>query len=164
MACQRVTLCYIGPMSEDDVDEGKPSSAPREEARKERVIHTRVPAVLEQELKRLAGSLRIPVSNVVRTILEDAVATLDTVGQLAEGELRQAAEKLRQRRGALRRVVRPLEGIVGYQALALARDESCALCGRELHPGEKAYLGVREVPEGPRVILGKECLPFSMSE
>ena len=49
--------------------------------RKERVIHTRVPAVLEQELKRLADGLRVPVSNVVRTILEDAVDALDSVGE-----------------------------------------------------------------------------------
>ena len=41
---------------------------PRE--KKERVIHTRVPAVLEAELKRFAEGLRVPVSNVIRTLLE----------------------------------------------------------------------------------------------
>ena len=39
---------------------------------KERVIHTRVPALLEEELKRFAENLRMPVSNLVRAILEDA--------------------------------------------------------------------------------------------
>ncbi len=151
-------------MSEHDATDPPGEPEPRDEQRKERVIHTRVPAVLEQELKRLAGALRVPVSNVVRTILEDAVATLDSVGQLAEGELRQAAEKLRQGRGALRRVARPLERVVGYQPLVLARDESCELCGRALRPGDHAFLGIREDAAGPRVILGKECLPFSVSE
>ena len=66
--------------------------------RKERVLHTRVPAVLEQELKRLAGALRVPVLNVVRTILEDAVDTIDSVGQLAEGELRGVADMLQRHR------------------------------------------------------------------
>jgi hypothetical protein len=132
-----------------------------EKARKERVIHTRVPAVLEQELKRLAESLKVPVSNVVRTILEDAVAAVDSVGQKAEGELRQAAERLSRHRSALKRATSaPLAGIVGYQALMLARAEKCALCDRPLAAGEEGFLGIRD-GIGPRVILGKECLPFS---
>ena len=49
----------------DDRDEAAP--------KKERVLHTRVPAVLEEELKRLATALRMPVSNLVRAVLEDAV-------------------------------------------------------------------------------------------
>ena len=45
--------------------EGPGAEAGREEAdgkgKKERVLHTRVPAVLERELKRFADNLRIPV-------------------------------------------------------------------------------------------------------
>ena len=161
--------------------------------RKEKVLHTRVPAVLEQELKRLASSLRVPVSNVVRTILEDAVDTLDTVGRAAEGELRGVADLLERRRDALlkprptsrqdRREAKakeakgetkdpearsaeptasaPLSGVMGYQPMLLARQEQCTLCGRPLLAGEQAYLGLREVAGGPRVVLGEECLPFS---
>jgi hypothetical protein len=70
--------------------------------RKERVIHTRVPAVLEQELKRLAQALRVPVSNVVRVILEDAVDAVDRVGRKAEGEVRGLAERLAHNRDRLR--------------------------------------------------------------
>jgi hypothetical protein len=145
--------------------------------RKERVLHTRVPAVLEHELKRLATSLKVPVSNVVRTILEDAVDAVDSVGRVAEGELRDVADRLRERRDKLRghkpdggdevdeepvpAPVAPLGGVVGYQPLLLARDEGCTLCGRTVPAGEQAYLGIRETAGGPRVILGKECLPFS---
>ena len=49
-----------------------PAPEAAESNKKERVLHTRIPAVLETELKRLAGSLRVPVSNLVRTI-PDAV-------------------------------------------------------------------------------------------
>ena len=63
-------------------------------SRKERVLHTRVPAVLEQELKRVANAWRVPVSNVVRALLEDALDTIDVVGAKAEGELREVAELL----------------------------------------------------------------------
>ena len=54
------------------------------EAKKERVLHTRVPAVLERELKRFAENLRIPVSNLVRTILEDAVSVADVATENVE--------------------------------------------------------------------------------
>ena len=43
----------------------------RRRARKERVLHTRIPALLEEDLKSAAERLRVPVSNLVRTILED---------------------------------------------------------------------------------------------
>ncbi|MDH5493981.1 MAG: hypothetical protein OEY14_18670 [Myxococcales bacterium] len=80
----------------DESGEGRP-------AKKERVLHTRVPAVLEQELKRLARNLRVPVSNVVRAILEDAVDAVDDIGRRAEGELRGVAERLASERERLRR-------------------------------------------------------------
>lgn len=69
--------------------------------RKEKVIHTRVPTVLEQELKELAKNLRVPVSNLVRTILQDALSTAEALGRVAEDELRGAAEKLAQNRARL---------------------------------------------------------------
>lgn len=70
--------------------------------RKERVIHTRVPAVLDRELKHLATSLKLPVSNLVRAILEDALEAVDAVGKRAEGELHGMAERLSRHRDALR--------------------------------------------------------------
>jgi hypothetical protein len=161
----------------DDKNDGK-------KARKERVIHTRVPAVLEQELKRLATNLRVPVSNVVRTILQDTLATIDSVGELAEDELRSVAERLHKHRDQFKHsdgdvveaapsaqssaaatpsaasAVPPLAGVVGYQALMLARDEHCTLCGADMSAGDSAYLGIRDAP-GPRVLLDDSCLPFS---
>jgi hypothetical protein len=135
--------------------------------KKERVLHTRVPAVLEQELKALARNLRVPVSNVVRTILEDAVNTVDVVGRRAESELREAAERFGRERSARapspkersRAPSTPLAGVIGYQTLRLARDEMCSLCGASLPLGTEAHLGMRD-DGGPRVLLGDECLPF----
>ncbi len=143
--------------------------------RKEKVLHTRVPAVLEEELKRLAAALRVPVSNVVRTILEDAVDTVDVVGGMAEDQLHNVADRLGRRRGRMRRDPMaapvedraapgpPLAGVVGYQHMLLARGGQCTLCGREMSPGEAAWLGVRETP-GPRVLIDAACLPFSAAE
>ena len=69
--------------------------------RKERVLHTRIPAVLEHELKQLAVNLRVPVSNLVRTILQDAMEAAEAVGRAAEQELRSAADMLAQERARL---------------------------------------------------------------
>src|SRR5690349_10091409 len=74
--------------------------------RKERVLHTRVPAVLEDELKRLATSLRLPVSNLVRAILEDAVDAVDAAAQKAEGGIRGFGDRLHDERERLRDRVR----------------------------------------------------------
>jgi hypothetical protein len=154
--------------------------------RKERVLHTRVPGVLEDELKRLAGALRVPVSNVVRAILEDAVDAADLVTRRTEGELRGWTERLAGERQRLRERVTPararrdvatpardgsdareaaagegktpLDGVIGFQALLLATASSCAVCARALPAGEEAFLGIRD-GAGPRVILGRECLP-----
>jgi len=143
--------------------------------RKEKVLHTRVPAVLEEELKKLATNLRVPVSNVVRSILQDAVETLDAVQGRAEDELRGVADRLHARRATRTDVVTdemapevpkptaPLAGIIGYQPLMLARDEQCTLCGSAIAVGQTAYLGVREVV-GPRVLLNHACLPFSAAK
>ncbi len=96
---------YYG-VTRDDDGRDEDERRGREEAPKERVLHTRVPAVLEQELKRLARSLRVPVSNVVRAILEDAVDAVDTVGERAEGELMGFVERLAKQRNELRNRVR----------------------------------------------------------
>ena len=72
----------------------KTKSPRSKKVRKERVLHTRIPAVLEQELKSLAGNLRVPVSNLVRTILQDALEAAELMGRVAEEELRGAADRL----------------------------------------------------------------------
>lgn len=164
------------------VDESPGDESPGDPPRKERVIHTRVPAVLEKELKRLATSLRVPVSNVVRAILEDAVAAVDRVGHKAEGELHRAADRLAHQRDRLRAKAHsdgeeeaiahegaaaaqrdPLEDVLGYQPLILASDAECVACGKALRKGREAYLGLRDQP-GPRVLIGPECLPGLQSQ
>ncbi len=167
--------------SQAEAGDSSEAAEPKAKPRKEKVLHTRVPAVLEQELKRLATSWRVPVSNVVRTLLEDAVTTIDSMGRVAEGELRGVADRLREHRNQLlkpfgeqsgsarparpepaaRPAQAPLAGVVGYQPLLLARDESCSLCGVSLAAGSSAFLGISERAGGPRVILGQECLPLS---
>lgn len=151
--------------AKDSKDSGKD-----EPEKKERVIHTRVPAVLEQELKRLAENIRVPVSNLIRTILEDAVDMADRAGRGVEEELRHAASTLSSKRenilskGKKRaqstgRKADALDGVIGFQPLNLAADSRCAKCDAALDVGEEAHLGITADPTAARVVVCNECLP-----
>ena len=153
--------------------------------KKERVLHTRVPAVLEQELKRVANAWRVPVSNVVRALLEDALDTLDVVGAKAEGELREVVELLASERTRFQRksaeqlskipgapetaaaseVVEqpaspldPLEGAVGVTPITLVHDAACGVTGDKLPAGSEAYMVLFDDP-GRKLITGRDALP-----
>jgi hypothetical protein len=146
----------------------------RRQARKERVLHTRVPAVLEQELKRVANAWRVPVSNVVRALLEDALDTLDIVGAKAEDELRVVAEKLASERHRIRQrsterrsepppspeppAADPLQGAVGVTPITLVHDAVCGLTGQALPAGSEAYMVLFDDPRR-QLITGKDALP-----
>ncbi len=144
-----------GAADENDDDSTSP--------KKERVLHTRVPAVLERELKRLADNLRVPVSNLVRAVLEDAVNVADVATENVENRLKNFAENLAQERGKLKRRVQadPLADVFAFQPVKLAQPTTCAKCEKELKRGETANLGLTEKPRSPtdRVFVCDACLP-----
>ena len=134
---------------------------PASPAKKERVLHTRVPAVLEQELKRFARNLRVPVSNVVRVILEDALKVADRATGEVEDRLRKAASVVSTEREQIRETLKeldPLEDVLGFQPLILAQPTTCAGCRASLRRGDKGWLGLTEEP-GRRVIVCGQCVP-----
>lgn len=132
------------------------------DARKERVLHTRVPAVLEHELKRFADNLRIPVSNLVRTILEDALSVADAASETVETRLLRAAKHLEHEREKLKKKVSfdPLADVVAFQQVTLAVATLCAKCRKDLARGARAHLGVTEnAPPGrERIFVCDDCL------
>lgn len=160
-------------------DPPTPAEAPAEDAeappareaaseKKERVLHTRVPAVLERELKRFADNLRVPVSNLVRVILEDAVQAADAAGESVEGRLKRAAQQLGREREKLKKRVLPdnheFEGVYAFQPVTLAQPATCAKCGRALARGEHAQLGLTETPPktpNDRIFVCDACLPHA---
>ena len=141
--------------------ETKHEDEPRDET-KERVLHTRVPAVLEAELKRFAQNLRVPVSNLVRTILEDALEVADAAGDRVEERLRKAATQLQEERERLRRKIRPdpLEDVYAFQDVRLAQPAHCAKCGIDLEVGDSAHLGLVDPNvSSERIFVCDDCLP-----
>jgi len=133
--------------------------------KKERVLHTRVSAVLEQELKRFADNLRVPVSNLVRTILEDALEVADVATENVEGRLKKAASQLEKERQKLRKKVLfdPLKDVFAFQAVTLAQGASCAKCRKEMPAGTHAHMGLTDPQpnktKNARIFVCDACLP-----
>ena len=115
---------------------------------KERVLHTRVPAVLEEELKRFAESLRVPVSNLVRNILEDALDIADVAAEGVEERLKKAATSLGVQREHFKARAKsdPLRDVFAFQEVTLAQDATCARCQVQLVAGTRAHLGLTDAP------------------
>ncbi len=148
-----------GPAASADADARDASR----DGKKERVLHTRVPAVLERELKRFADNLRVPVSNLVRTILEDAVSVADAATENVEERLKKAARHLEKERERIKKKMEaehdPLEGILAFQDVVLAVGAECAKCGTGMPRGTRAHLGIGETPGQPRRFVCQECVP-----
>ena len=139
-----------------DAASSDPDHPAEDPTKKSRVLHTRVPAVLEQELKQLARNLKVPVSNVVRAILEDAIETMDVAATAAQDELRSVAARLggrpRPSSGP------PLAGAIGVARITLMRDATCALTGRALPKGGTALL-VHFDDGRPPLLVAEDAVP-----
>lgn len=144
----------IDPDGEDTSDEDKSE-------KKERVLHTRIPAVLEAELKQAAKALRVPVSNLVRTILEDAIAVADRATGQVEERLSRAARTVSTERERIRTKFEkrdPLAHVVAFQSVVVAAEAHCAKCDQALEPGDDAALAILDTP-GPNLFVCSECMP-----
>ncbi len=129
--------------------------------KKERVLHTRIPAVLETELKLAAAALRVPVSNLVRTILEDAVAVADRATGQVEERLERAARSVGSERARMKTRFQkrdPLANVVAFQSVTVATDGRCAQCEKVLEAGTEAKMAIRDRP-GPNLFVCSDCLP-----
>ena len=110
--------------------------------RQERWLHARISETLEDALKREARRRRLPVSLLVRHVLEGA---LDLVEGIVEGGLHVAGRE------------RDDGDIYGWQELILNRAADCARCEAALRAGDGAYRGLRD-RSGPPVFLCVTCI------
>jgi hypothetical protein len=137
--------------------------------RKERVLHTRISDDLADDIRRVAEDLRVPVSNLVRNVLEEAFSVVETVtdnvGGLIEDvveEAERARERMRQRRSRsgqpeAEAAEPPASAetppdVLGWQPLILNRSQRCSDCERSLEGGERAYVGVWETGLSPHFL------------
>lgn len=109
-------------------------------SRKERVIHTRVPESLDDEIKRRATDLGLSVSNLVRNVLQH------TFG-LVEDIVHDSAEIARSARGARKAVAgrgapRPAGAVLGWHLALLNVNAVCDACNAILPKGTRAGVGI----------------------
>ena len=133
--------------------------------RNERVLHTRVPPSLDDQLKQRARSLGMSVSTIVRHVLlntfglvEDIVtdstnAALTLSGQEPVPPLALA----RRRERASAEASTGDDEVLGWQEAVLNLNAVCQRCNAVLRKGTRAAIGIRERP-GPRAILCRKCL------
>jgi hypothetical protein len=117
------------------------------EDRKERVLHTRIPAALEEQIKRLAEGLRVPVSNLVRNMLEDAIDMTRRMGATMRPTPRDA-----------------IADVYGWQQLVLNVDSRCARCTNDLSAGDTAHVGLSTNPRDAKVFICTACLPHRVPQ
>ena len=106
--------------------------------RKQKVLHTRVSADLEKDLKTKATHLGISVSNLVRNALLNTVDLVETV--VADGaRVAGSAKNLTDTTAA------PIEEpgtVVGWQEVTVNLNAICSQCNTILPRGEKAVIAL----------------------
>src|SRR5207249_4332274 len=98
---------------------------------------------LEDALKREARRRRLPVSLLVRNVLEGALELVEDIVESSLG--------VKHPRGD------GLEDVYGWQELILNRSATCVRCERELGAGAKSYRGLRD-HTGPPIFLCVSCV------
>ena len=122
-------------------------AASRPDERKDRVLQARVPESLYKGLASQARLLRVPVSNLVRSILQDSIRM---VGNIVEGGL-EIAQALDGRADD-----RELQSVLGWQPMAANRRLACSHCGKVIHKGDEVFISVG-APAGRTIVICKEC-------
>jgi len=114
--------------------------------RKEEYLGARVPRELKEAVINRAISLGIPVSILIRNILEDAFNLPQSPSSASEAPtVSQAREK-----------VGCFPGVIGWEKISLNRSMQCTECGRELAAGSMVSLGLA-MPGEDHVILCPKC-------
>ena len=131
--------------------------------RKERVLHTRVPEKLENELKERAVELGVSVSNLVRNVLThafglagDVVADGARVARAATGQPAPAPAPARTANAASS--TSSANDVIGWQQLVLQKNALCSECNDILPRGRDAAIAITESGGGARPILCLRCL------
>ena len=130
--------------------------------RKERVLHTRISEQLASDIRQMAEDLRVPVSNLVRNVLEETFSAVENVtdgmGELLEDVIEQAEKasdrihhyQRRRRERESREGQREdsselpdeFEDVEAWQPVILNAARHCDGDGREIRRGEQAFVGL----------------------
>ncbi len=119
----------------------------REQARQRKAeyLGARVPAALKRKVIALAEQRGIPVSDLIRDVLEKAFADLPEASPQGTG------------------TAASYPGVIGWETIELNQPMPCSACGRRLSAGERVSLGLT-LGHGDHAILCRKCRPQSSSQ
>ncbi len=117
--------------------------------RKEEFLGARVPKVLRDRVIQRASELGVPVSILIRTILEEAFVEGHAAGRNA------AVSNLQSVANTAPQPAR-FPSVLGWEEIKLNRQMDCSGCGLRLAPGMLVTLGLGLSGEG-HVILCDQC-------
>lgn len=121
--------------------------------RKEEYLGARVPRELRGKVIARANELGIPVSILIRNILEEAFPPgNDTMaGAAAEAGPGVAATASGN---VSRTPVTEFPNVIGWEKITLNRPMTCTACGRRIEPGVRVTLGLTSPGEEHVIICG----------
>jgi len=118
--------------------------------RKEEYLGARVPGELRAQVIARANELGIPVSILIRNILEEAFASVTTGVESAPVAARAGT--------AVQRTMQKPDypSVIGWEQITLNRSMICTGCAREIEAGARVTLGLTS-PGEDHVILCGNC-------
>jgi len=130
--------------------------------KKERVIHTRVPESLDDEIKRKATDLGVSVSNLVRNILQHTVGLVEDIVHDSAEIARSARHAKAAFSGRMPEKpsapdAEPRGHVVGWHQAILTVNAVCDTCNAILAKGGRAGVGILDGP-GPIPFRCQNCL------
>jgi hypothetical protein len=163
--------------------ERRSGERPRDGSPKERVLHTRISQQLSEDIRRVADDLRVPVSNLVRNVLEEAFSVVETVSQNVGDLLEDILDEAEEARDRYRARGERWEGeapppepsappappaeaararpefpeVLAWQPVLLNRDAVCADCAAPIPRGARAAVGIGSQGAPTAVVLCLAC-------
>ena len=132
--------------------------------RKDRLIQTRVDEDLESALKEEATRRRLPVSQLVRNILEDTLHLVGGVVDGVDGIVQESISMARRAGADARKIARgtrerdDLSDVFAWNEVIVNKATDCSRCGTALEVGKPAYVGMRDDPSRGRAWLCATCI------
>ena len=120
--------------------------------RKEEYLGARVPRELRGKVIARANELGIPVSILIRNILEEAFPPgADNIAGVAETG---AGAATTASGNESRTPVTEFPNVIGWEQITLNRPMTCTACGRRIEPGVRVTLGLTSPGEEHVIICG----------
>jgi len=122
--------------------------------KKEKVLHTRIPESLNEELREHASNLGISMSNLVRNVLQNTFGLVEDIVFDTANIARSASG---QGKTTARSATAPEIRVLGWQKAVLNLSADCDVCNKNPQKGTEAAIAVPDHPS-KSVMRCLDCL------